>query len=61
MNAARYAEKLMKHIGSFDMVHSVDAAETNSNDFPRDAKRARESAFLDVSQSKETPRMLPTL
>ena len=40
----------MKHIGSFDMVHSLDAAETNSNDFPRDAKRARESAFLDVSQ-----------
>jgi glucosamine--fructose-6-phosphate aminotransferase (isomerizing) len=44
----------MKHIGSFDMVHSLDAAETNSNDFPRDAQRARESAFLDVSQSGET-------
>jgi glucosamine--fructose-6-phosphate aminotransferase (isomerizing) len=54
LNAARYAEKLMKHIGSFDMVHSLDAAETNSNDFPRDAKRARESAFLVVSQSGET-------
>jgi len=54
LNAAKYAEKLMKHLGSFDTVHSLDAAETDSNDFPRDAKRAKESAFLVVSQSGET-------
>ena len=50
LNAAKYAEKLMKHLGSFDMVHSLDAAETDSNDFPRDASKAKESAFLVVSQ-----------
>jgi len=54
LNAAKYAEKLMKHLGSFDMVHSLDAAETDSNDFPKDPKRAKESAFLVVSQSGET-------
>jgi len=54
LNAAKYAEKLMKHLGSFDTVHSLDAAETDSNDFPRDAKKAKESAFLVVSQSGET-------
>eukprot|EP00579_Thalassiosira_antarctica_P008834 CAMPEP_0201902424 /NCGR_PEP_ID=MMETSP0902-20130614/54948_1 /ASSEMBLY_ACC=CAM_ASM_000551 /TAXON_ID=420261 /ORGANISM="Thalassiosira antarctica, Strain CCMP982" /LENGTH=709 /DNA_ID=CAMNT_0048436425 /DNA_START=9 /DNA_END=2138 /DNA_ORIENTATION=- len=54
LNAAKYAEKLMKHLGSFDMVHSLDAAEIDSNDFPRDAKKAKESAFLVVSQSGET-------
>jgi len=50
LNAAKYAEKLMKHLGSFDMVHSIDAAETDANDFPRDAQKAKESAFLVVSQ-----------
>mmetsp|Transcript_30051 Transcript_30051/g.63753 ORF Transcript_30051/g.63753 Transcript_30051/m.63753 type:complete len:458 (+) Transcript_30051:240-1613(+) len=50
LNAAKYAEKLMKHLGSFDMVHSLDAAETDSNDFPRCSKKAKESAFLVVSQ-----------
>lgn len=54
LNAAKYAEKLMKHLGSFDMVHSIDAAETDANDFPRDAQKAKESAFLVVSQSGET-------
>jgi len=54
LNAAKYAEKLMKHLGSFDMVHSLDAAETDSNDFPRCAEKAKESAFLVVSQSGET-------
>jgi len=54
LNAAKYAEKLMKHLGSFDMVHSLDAAEIDSNDFPRCAIKAKESAFLVVSQSGET-------
>merc|ERR1712194_76125 len=44
----------MKHLGSFDVVHSLDAAETDSNDFPRNASKAHESAFLVVSQSGET-------
>jgi glucosamine--fructose-6-phosphate aminotransferase (isomerizing) len=54
LNAAKYAEKLMKHLGSFDMVHSLDAAETDSNDFPKCTQKAKESAFLVVSQSGET-------
>jgi glucosamine--fructose-6-phosphate aminotransferase (isomerizing) len=54
LNAAKYAEKLMKHLGSFDVVHSLDAAETDSNDFPKNANKAKESAFLVVSQSGET-------
>jgi glucosamine--fructose-6-phosphate aminotransferase (isomerizing) len=54
LNAAKYAERLMKHLGSFDMVHSLDAAETDSNDFPKCAQKAKESAFLVVSQSGET-------
>jgi glucosamine--fructose-6-phosphate aminotransferase (isomerizing) len=54
LNAAKYAEKLMKHLGSFDMVHSLDAAETDANDFPKNSEKAKESAFLVVSQSGET-------
>merc|ERR1712087_796352 len=54
LNAAKYAEKLMKHLGSFDVVHSLDAAEIDSNEFPRCARKAEESAFLVVSQSGET-------
>lgn len=54
LNAAKYAEKLMKHLGSFDMVHSLDAAETDSNDFPKTLEKAKETAFLVVSQSGET-------
>eukprot|EP00970_Alexandrium_tamarense_P009286 scaffold1836_cov204-Alexandrium_tamarense.AAC.32 len=52
LNAAKYAERLMKHLGSFDKVLSIDAAETTSSDFPK-SKQA-ESAFLVVSQSGET-------
>jgi len=54
LNASRYAEKLMKHLGSFDVVHSVDAAEVEPSDFPHDPRAAAESAFLVVSQSGET-------
>ncbi|KAL3787103.1 hypothetical protein ACHAWO_013287 [Cyclotella atomus] len=54
LNAAKYAEKLMKHLGSFDKVHSLDAAECNQSDFPKNSQRAKESAFLVVSQSGET-------
>lgn len=54
LNASRYAEKLMKHLGSFDVVHSVDAAEVEPSDFPHDPSAAARSAFLVVSQSGET-------
>ena len=54
LNASRYAEKLMKHLGSFDVVHSMDAAEIEPSDFPHDASAAAKSAFLVVSQSGET-------
>jgi len=54
LNAAKYAEKLMKHLGSFDVVHSIDAAEVEPSDFPHDTKAAARSAFLVVSQSGET-------
>jgi len=54
LNASRYAEKLMKHLGSFDVVHSVDAAEVEPTDFPHNQAAAARSAFLVVSQSGET-------
>lgn len=54
LNASRYAEKLMKHLGSFDVVHSVDAAEVEPSDFPHDTKARESAAFLVVSQSGET-------
>lgn len=54
LNASRYAEKLMKHLGSFDVVHSVDAAEVEPSDFPHSPSAAAKSAFLVVSQSGET-------
>ena len=34
LHAAKYGEKLMKHLGSFDTVYSLDAAETNLGDLP---------------------------
>ena len=43
LNASRYAEKLMKHLGSFDVVHSVDAAEVEPSDFPQ--KRENQLLF----------------
>lgn len=33
LNAAKYAEKLMKSLGCFDSVHALDAAETEAQDF----------------------------
>jgi glucosamine--fructose-6-phosphate aminotransferase (isomerizing) len=34
LNAARYGERIMKNLGSFDTVQSIDAAETEMKDFP---------------------------
>eukprot|EP00985_Skeletonema_marinoi_P029089 scaffold26681_cov83-Skeletonema_marinoi.AAC.3 len=53
LNTAQYVEKLMKHL-VLSMVHSLDAAEADSNDFPRKSEKAKEYAFLVVSQSGET-------
>ena len=53
LNAARYGERLMKHLGSFDSVSSIDAAETEVNDFPA-TKSPEELGVIVVSQSGET-------
>jgi glutamine---fructose-6-phosphate transaminase (isomerizing) len=50
LNAARYGERLMKHLGSFDTVSSIDAAETETKDFPD----SESTGVLVVSQSGET-------
>jgi len=52
LNAARYAERLMKNLGSFDSVYSIDAAETETKDFP--CQGSKETGLLVVSQSGET-------
>lgn len=53
LNAARYGERLMKHLGSFDSVFSIDAAETEPKDFPcRD--KTDSTGLIVVSQSGET-------
>lgn len=53
LNAARYGERLMKHLGSFDSVCSIDAAETEAKDFPAVGNK-KEMGVLVVSQSGET-------
>lgn len=53
LHAARYGERLMKHLGSFDTVYSIDAAETDTKDFPCQ-HNLKESGVLVVSQSGET-------
>mmetsp|Transcript_41753 Transcript_41753/g.100199 ORF Transcript_41753/g.100199 Transcript_41753/m.100199 type:complete len:724 (-) Transcript_41753:850-3021(-) len=53
LNAAKYGERLMKQLGSFDSVTSIDAAETETKDFPcmHDVKS---TGLIVVSQSGET-------
>lgn len=53
LNAARYGERLMKQLGSFDSVHSIDAAETEAKDFPC-PRNLHETGVIVVSQSGET-------
>lgn len=53
LNAALYAEKLMKSLGCFESVTSLDAAETSVRDFPN-TKNVAESGLIVVSQSGET-------
>jgi len=53
LNAAKYAEKIMKNLESFDHVIAIDSAETSEKDFPNrvDPKTA---GCIVVSQSGET-------
>jgi glutamine---fructose-6-phosphate transaminase (isomerizing) len=53
LHAAKYGERLMKQLGSFDSVSSIDAAETEAKDFPCPDKPG-ESGLIVVSQSGET-------
>jgi glucosamine--fructose-6-phosphate aminotransferase (isomerizing) len=53
LNAARYGERLMKHLGSFDSVASIDAAETEQKDFPC-MNNVQATGLIVVSQSGET-------
>lgn len=53
LNAARYGERLMKYLGSFDSVASIDAAETESKDFPCQ-RNVESTGLIVVSQSGET-------
>lgn len=53
LNAARYGERLMKHLGSFDSVASIDAAETDVKDFPC-MDKVQSTGLIVVSQSGET-------
>lgn len=53
LNAARYGERLMKHLGSFESVASIDAAETETKDFPC-MGNVSSTGVIVVSQSGET-------
>ena len=51
--AAKYAEKLMKHLRCFDTVVSIDAAETDAKDFASNSN-SKGAGLIVVSQSGET-------
>lgn len=53
LHAAKYAEKLMKQLGIFNCVTSIDAAETDTKDFPL-IQKPSEAGVIVVSQSGET-------
>merc|ERR1719343_1885500 len=53
LNAARYGERLMKQLGSFDSVAAIDAAETETKDFPC-MDNPQSTGLIVVSQSGET-------
>lgn len=52
LNAAKYAEKIMKNLESFEHVVSIDSAETSEKDFPKTDPHS--SGVIVVSQSGET-------
>jgi len=53
LNAAKYAEKIMKNLEAFDHVASLDAAETSAKDFPKTSD-PKNTGLIVVSQSGET-------
>eukprot|EP00934_Nitzschia_sp_Nitz4_P001875 Nitzschia sp. Nitz4//scaffold69_size99277//61046//63342//NITZ4_004637-RA/size99277-augustus-gene-0.10-mRNA-1//-1//CDS//3329556727//1875//frame0 len=53
LNAARYGERIMKQLGSFDSVCSIDAAETEPKDLPG-VDNLSSTGLIVVSQSGET-------
>jgi len=53
LNAAKYAEKLMKNLESFEHVVALDAAETDTKDFPKTSD-PKDTGLLVISQSGET-------
>jgi glutamine---fructose-6-phosphate transaminase (isomerizing) len=53
LNAAKYGERLMKHLGSFDSVNALDAAETDVKDIPC-MDKVETTGLIVVSQSGET-------
>jgi len=53
LNASKYGERIMKHLGSFDSVNSIDAAETETKDFPC-MSNIQSTGLIVVSQSGET-------
>ena len=52
--AAQYGTKLMKLLGSFDTVYSLDATDTEPEDFPDIQQNNEQAGLLVVSQSGET-------
>lgn len=52
LHAAKYGERLMKELGSFEAVTAIDAAETEAKDFP--VLSPKEAGVIVVSQSGET-------
>eukprot|EP00339_Tiarina_fusa_P013163 CAMPEP_0117024498 /NCGR_PEP_ID=MMETSP0472-20121206/18189_1 /TAXON_ID=693140 ORGANISM="Tiarina fusus, Strain LIS" /NCGR_SAMPLE_ID=MMETSP0472 /ASSEMBLY_ACC=CAM_ASM_000603 /LENGTH=712 /DNA_ID=CAMNT_0004730949 /DNA_START=86 /DNA_END=2224 /DNA_ORIENTATION=+ len=53
LNAAKYGERIMKYLGSFDSVTSLDAAETEIKDIPC-RNNVKSTGMIVVSQSGET-------
>lgn len=53
LNAALYAEKLMKNLECFESVFAMDAAETDGKDF-QNTNKSSETGLIVVSQSGET-------
>lgn len=60
LHASMYGERLMKQLGCFDSVCSIDAAETEAKDFPCPDK-AEETGLIVVSQSGETKDVIRVL
>jgi len=53
LHASKYGERLMKHLGCFETVNCLDAAETETKDFPSRGNPAA-AGLIVVSQSGET-------